>query len=76
MYGSQNSFWVEIIMGLNGKLTQLKCQVYNVMENKGKLLVFKFDMFQKYVGRHKTTNAHPKVDIGQYYVSKNEKIAC
>lgn len=63
-------------MGLNGKLTQLKCYVYNVMENKGKLLVLKFDMFQKYVGHHKTTNAHPKVAICQYYVSKNEKIVC
>ncbi len=55
---------------------QLKCHVYYVMENKGKLLVFKFDMFQKYVGRHKTTNGHLKVAIGQYYVSKNEKIVC
>jgi hypothetical protein len=68
--------WVETIMGLNRKLMQLKCHVYYVMENKGKLLVFKFDMFQKYVGRHKTTNGHLKVAIGQYYVSKNEKIVC
>jgi hypothetical protein len=33
-------------------------------------------MFQKYVGHHKTTNEHSKVAIGQYYVSKNEKIVC
>ncbi len=35
--------WVEAVMGLNGKLSMVKCKVCNFVEMKDKSLVPKFD---------------------------------
>lgn len=72
-------YQVGTVMGLKGKMMQVKCCICDVVENKEKLFVLKFDNFQKYVGHHKAMSAHLWVAIGQYYYSgtnqhaKNEK---
>lgn len=63
------AYWVEIIMGLKGTIMQVKCCICDVVENKEKLFVPKFDKFQKDVGHHKAVSPHLWVAIGQYYFS-------
>ncbi len=44
-------------MGVNGKVTSVKCKVYNVIEWKNKMLVPKLDCLWKHIGPKKATFA-------------------
>jgi hypothetical protein len=40
----------KFVVGVDGKLTHVKCKVYNVRERQNKLLVPKLDSLGKHVG--------------------------
>jgi hypothetical protein len=43
--------WLEAVMGLNGKLSIVKCEVCSSIEKRDKSFVSKFDGLHKHVGR-------------------------
>jgi len=40
--------WTESIMGVDGKITQVKCKMCIIIEGRNKLLVPKLDLFWKH----------------------------
>ncbi len=70
------------MLGADGKVNMVKCHVCSQIKDKEKLLVPKFDNFQKHVGRCKCKVAKPNCNVGQYYMSiesqhaKNEQFFC
>ncbi len=61
--------WVEVVIGLEGKMTYVKCRICNEVEKRKKLLVPKFDGLQKHIGCQKGTFACLMAIFGQYYIS-------
>jgi len=55
--------WVKLVMGLNGKLSIIKCRVCSYVEKKDKLFVFKFDGLHKHVRQRKVIVAHFNVKV-------------
>ncbi len=56
--------WVEDVVRCNGKLNMVHCKVYNEIDGREKLLIFKFDNLQKHVGRQKCNIACHRFDVG------------
>jgi hypothetical protein len=53
-------------MGVDGKVTSVKCKVYNVIEGKNKMLVPKLDSLWKHVGPKKATIA--SMGVAMFYI--------
>jgi hypothetical protein len=60
-------------MGLNGKLSMVKCKVCSFIEKINKLIVLKFDGLQKYDAWQKATIAKLDVKVGEYFMSLNSQ---
>jgi hypothetical protein len=54
-------------VGIDGKVTQVKCKMCIVIEGGKKLLVHKLDSLWKHVGQRKATIASTSVVIGEFY---------
>lgn len=61
--------WVEVVIGPNGKMTQVKYIICNQVEKRNKLLIFKLDGLRKHVGCCKATFAQLGVVVDEYYMS-------
>jgi hypothetical protein len=67
-------------MGVDGKVTHVKCKICIVIEGQDKLLVLKLDLLWKHVGQKKATIASASVAVGDFYFLKmnqhvlNEKL--
>ncbi len=60
-------FWVEYVVGVDGKITQVKCKMCTIIEGGKKLLVPKLDLLWKHVGQRKATIASACVVVGEFY---------
>jgi hypothetical protein len=49
--------WAKVVIGVEGKMTQMRCRICNEAEKREKFLVPKFNGLQKHVGHQKTTSA-------------------
>jgi hypothetical protein len=56
--------WDIVVIGVEGKMIQMRCRICNEAEKRKKILVPKFDGLQKHVGRQKTTSARSGVVVG------------
>jgi hypothetical protein len=63
--------WAKVMMGPNGKLSMVKCKVWNFVKKRNKLFVLKFDGLHKHVGWRKATIAKPSVKVVKYFMSLN-----
>jgi hypothetical protein len=66
-------------MGVDGKVTSVKCNVYSVIEGKNKLLVPKLDSLWKHIGPKKATIASMGVVMFYndfYYVVSDISFFC
>jgi hypothetical protein len=63
--------WAKAMMGLNGKLSMVKCKVCSYIEKKDKLLILKFDGLQKHVGQQKAIIANLDVEVREYVMNLN-----
>jgi hypothetical protein len=67
--------WEKSIVGVNGKVTQVKWKVYNIIEGRDKLLVPKSDLLWKHVGQRKATITSIGVAIeGFYFLKMNQHV--
>lgn len=68
--------WGKNIFGSNGKVVQVRCKVYSLINGKYKLLVAKLDSLWKHVGCHKALVAMQGVKVGeQYFLKSNADVA-
>jgi hypothetical protein len=54
-------------VGVDGKITQVKCKMCTIIEGGKKLLVPKLDLLWKHVGQRKATIASACVVVGEFY---------
>jgi len=72
--------WTKFVLGSNGKVVQVRCKVYSLIDGKHKLLVAKVDSPWKHAGCYKALVAMPRVKVREHYFLKsnahvvNEKI--
>ncbi len=67
--------WVESIVGVDGKVTHVKCKVYIIIEGRNKLFVPKLDLLWKHVAQRKATIASIGVAIeGFYFLKMNQHV--
>ncbi len=59
--------WAKTIVGVNKKVTQIKCKVCSDIDGKDRLLVTKLDSLWKHVGQRLATIAFVGVLIGDIY---------
>jgi len=59
-------------MGVDGKVTHVKCKVCIVIERQDKLLVPELDLLWKHVGQKKATIASTGVVVGDFFFFENE----
>jgi hypothetical protein len=65
--------WAKSIMGVDGKVTQVKCKVCIVIEGRNKFLVPKLDSLWKHVNQRKSTIASASVVVGDFYFLKTNQ---
>ncbi len=65
--------WTEVVMGLNGKLSMVKCKVWSFVQKKDKLFVLKFDGLHKHARWQKATITKPGVKMQEYFMSLNNQ---
>jgi hypothetical protein len=59
--------WAEAVMGIDGKVSQVRCKVCSFVERREKLLVPKIDSLWKHARRRKALCDTMKVKKGEYY---------
>lgn len=59
--------WDKAVMGVDGKISQVRYKMCIFVERQDKLLVVKIDFLWKHVGRCKALCDTPKVKKGEYY---------
>jgi hypothetical protein len=65
--------WAEAIMGVDGRISQVRCKVYSFVEHRQKLLVPKIDLLWKHARRRKALCDFEKVKKGEYcYLGHNQ----
>jgi len=65
--------WIESLMGVDGKVTHVKCKVCNIIEGWDKIFVLKLDLLWKHVGQRNATIASTSVAIGDFYFLKTNQ---
>jgi hypothetical protein len=72
--------WAEAVVGVDGRIMQVRCKVCSDVERREKLLVPKIDSLWKHVGRRRALVDMAKVKRGEYYYLgsnqhvKNERV--
>ncbi len=63
---------VEFVVGVDGKVHQVKCKVCSKIQGKEELLALKLDSLWKHCGRRKTlTNVRGVCKVSEYYMNKD-----
>ncbi len=60
-------------MDVVGKVTQVKCKVYNVIEEEKKLMVPELNSLQKHVDQKKSTIASKGLVVKDFYFLKTNQ---
>jgi hypothetical protein len=60
-------------VGVDGKVTQVKCKECTIIEGRNKLFVLKLDSLWKHVGQRKATIASMSMAIGDFYFLKTNQ---
>jgi hypothetical protein len=67
--------WAEVVMGADGRISQVRCKVCIFVEHRDKLLVAKIDSLWKHIGRRKALCDSTKLKKGEYYyLGQNQHI--
>ncbi len=62
--------WEKFVVGVEGKVTQVKCNACSVIDERDKFLVAKLDFLWKHVGYKLATIAFVGVGMGDIYFLK------
>jgi hypothetical protein len=67
--------WAEPVMGINGRITQVRYKICTDVEGREKLLVSKIDSLMKHACRRKATMDMGKVKRREYfYMGSNQHV--
>jgi transposase len=67
--------WVEYVVGVDGKVHQVKCKVCSKIEECDKLLVLKLDSLWKHVGHKKVVTLIANVAVKEYnFLKMNQHV--
>jgi hypothetical protein len=67
--------WAEPVVGINGRITQVRCKICTDVEGREKLLVPKIDSLMKHARRRRATADMGKIKRGEYfYLGNNQHV--
>jgi hypothetical protein len=67
--------WAEPVVGVDGRITQVRCKICTDVEGREKLLVPKIDSLMKHAGRRRATADMGKIKRGEYfYLGNNQHV--